>query len=287
MKKIFYFLALFFISIPLLSQTNKHIVFIGDYTPNFKDSVSSILNSDIYRGLLEDHPPYFSPQTPCDEINDTISGCDWNNIPWSDSVALVTLPNFPGCHVLVYYRVRICPNNSLIRQIDIDRFVLIEPSLGDCDSLFNYLESGTEEEIALKLGYIEENLFYEVGYHEMLQSSEIPLCDSLEYLQYVFYTEVACKAKIKITIEYNSVIFFIYENITCNIDGGCCKTFIECCQDSLGNIYPDINREQMGTPCDRMPIEPEYQYLIDYYNALHPEAVHVYPQPYPCTATCP
>lgn len=286
MKKTIFLLVVFFISMPLLGQTNKHIVFIGDYTPNFKDSVSSILNSDIYRGLLEDYPPFFSPQTPCDEIIDTISGCDWNNIPWSDSVALVTTPAYPNCHILVHYRVRNCPDYPFIRQIDIVTFELIYPIFADCSELYIYLITGTDQEIADKLHHLEESLFYAIGEHETEQLGELPLCDSLS-MQYVFYTEAVCKAKLKVSIEYHSVMYIIYEDITCNIDGGCCKTFFSNCRDELGNTYPIINREPMGNPCDRMPIQPEYQYLIDYYNALHPEAVNIDFQTYPCTPTCP
>lgn len=286
-NKIFWYLAVFFISIPLFSQTNNSIVFIGECTPNVKASVLSDFNSgkyNIFFNRSEENPP----SSPCDiysDMDDTISGCIWSTIPWNFIQSVIFLPNFPDCPIQVTYWVRICPNDPSIRQIKLDTY-LYDTSNILCYSLHNYINSGNEYERALKMKDLDKDLYLAIGQYEAEQIGPFLPCDSLNnnMPQQIFYRENSCSSKVFITAEYASVIFFVYADIKC--DGAeCCKTTIEFC-DSLGNIVPHIFNEPMGTPCIDGPIASEFQDLQRYYAKIYEHALMLTFQTLPCINKC-
>lgn len=291
MKKILMLIA-FLVSLPLMAQTNKSIVFIGDFTPELKDSVSLKFNSGIYN-VFWDRLKHDRVQFPCTDelfsINDTISGCDWSNIPWSDSIAYVTLPDFPDCPLIVIYRVKICPNNPLIRQIDIISYSIELPYYTSCESLYNYIYSGVGYEQAIRIQEVYEQLYLLVSQHEAEQIADFPPCDSLgNYLpQYIFYNEVACKSAIIVNVEYYSVYYppFI-EQVTC-IEAGCCKRAVSFCQDSLGIIHSNmITNEPVQAYCNGYPSEFDIENILNYYREKYYDAANISYEVLPCVNVC-
>ncbi|MBQ6269982.1 MAG: hypothetical protein IJK61_07685 [Bacteroidetes bacterium] len=283
MKKIFFFIMAFMVSLPLTAQNSNS---------NINVSISPAINSDLQQILLNRLMQEPS-QSFCDDVNDTASGCDWSTIPWDNFVDFDTLPDFPDCPLVVSYRVRICPNNPLIRQIDL---VDIMINLGDypnCDSLYNYLSSGTPEENAIHYQEIKEDIYFSLSQREAEQMADLPPCDSLgNYLpQTVFYKEQACKAEIVLIYDFEppfqlyNIPKFVFEDIACNREVGCCKTTFSFCQDSLGNINPHITKELLGTICEGYPIELDYEDLLRYYEKLYPGAYTIF-QIYPCVNVC-
>ena len=257
----------FFLSLPLIAE-NPNPVFIGNFTPEAKDVILSKFKSGEYNKLYNTLKDLPQPNL-CDDslwyMNDTISGCDWNNIPWYDSIAVVTLPKFQYCPIIVIYRVQICPNNPLIRQINISGFVPQDPNCLGCDSLADYLSFGDEFQHAAILQDIHQQLLFYISQHEAEQIADFPLCDSLgNYLpQYVFYKQPACKSKLSGTITIGIVPTPIYIDILCSRDIVCCKTTISFCKDNVGNINPQITKELIGSACiGDYPAEVDYEYII-------------------------
>ena len=271
--KYFSYLIAFLISLPLIAEVTNRDIYIGNFSPSFKEYVASNFNSDIYNIFLN-RLQLEPPQSPCDDMNDTTLGCDWSTIPWCDSIAHLTLPDYPNCHLLVIYKVRICPNNPLIRQIHLVTYAVEFPNYTDCLSLANYLNTGTDEEKILKQREIRDKIYFSISEHEAEQIASFSPCDSLgNYLpQYIFYKE-ACKSIILLNIEYHSVMYSIYEDVACNTEPRCCKTSISFCKDSLGNVNSQITKEIIGTLCDGYPSSLDYQYILDYYIAANPYAV--------------
>ena len=292
MKKYFLFLISCLFFLPVHAQTNNPIVFIGDFTPSLKDSITLKFNSGIYN-VFWDRLKQDRVQFPCTDelfsIDDTISGCDWSNIPWSDSIAYLTLPDFPDCPLIVLYRVKICPNNPLIRQIDINTFAIELPNYTSCDSLSNYLNSGVGYEQSIRYQKVYEQLYLLVSQHEAEQIADIPPCDSLgNYLpQYIFYNEVACKSTIIVNVQYHSMCYppFI-EEVTC-IEAGCCKRAVSFCQDSLGTVHSNmITNEPIQTHCNGYPSEFDIETILNYYYEKYHDAANISYQVLPCLNVC-
>lgn len=274
MKYLISIFIAFFLSLPLIAE-NPNPVFIGNFTPEAKDVILSKFKSGEYNKLYNTLKDLPLPNL-CDDslwyMNDTISGCDWSNIPWYDSIAVVTLPNFPSCPIIVIYRVQICPNNPLMRQIDISSFVPQFPDCPGCDSLAEYLSFGDEFQQAAALQDIHQQLLFHISQYEAEQISDFPFCDSLgNYLpQYVFYKQPACKSTLSMTVILDSlppIPFPIDIEIPCSRDIVCCKTTISFCKDSVGNVNPQITKELIGSNCigDR-PAEVDYEFIILYFN---------------------
>lgn len=288
MKKLVYPLFIFIFSIQLFAKSTNP-VFIGDFSPNFKDSITSEIKSGIYSNpldfiIVEPNPSY------CDglvDMDDTISGCIWSSIQWITYPTYIVLPDFPYCTFHVLYRVKHCPNNPSISQIEIISFSYESMGSG-CDTLVNYLNSGDELTKLIKLREIENDLYLAISEYEVGQIASLLPCDSLgnNSPQLVFYRREACTSKVLINIEYASVIYHIYRTITCNSGSGCCKTSISFC-DSLGTIIPNIlNNEPVGTPCTGYPIETDYEDLFTLYWQHHPDAVRITITPLPCFNLC-
>lgn len=261
------------VSLPLIAQ-NSNPIFIGDISPEVKESILSNHNSNLYN-LLLNRLRQLPTQILCDDTlwnnNDTILGCDWSNIPWNEFVGYLSLPNFPHCMLMVSYRVRICPNNPLVRQIDLVDFipVLYDPQ---CDSLYNYLNSGDEYQQATKLHEIRNDLNLLISQFEVAQMSSIPPCDSTgNMLQYVFYKEIACQAYVKFLYQPDSIqcapFYYIPPSpFICSRDAVCCKTTVSFCQDSFGNTNPQITKELIGTYCDNYPVELDFEDFLNFLN---------------------
>lgn len=293
MKFLITIIFAFILSLPLIAKETNPII-TGSFCSNTTDSILSKNNPDLYNLLLNRLQQDFllnflDTLDSCGSyVNDTISGCDWSTIPWNDSLVYLSIPDFPNCTLLVAYKVRICPNNPLIRQIHLVTFAIDYSYYTECEDFSNYLHSGTEEEKAIKLQEIKDKLYLSISQHESEQMGDFPPCDSLgNYLpQYVFYKEAACKTEILFKIEYHSVMYFIYEDIVCNKEAGCCKTTISFCQDGLGNPQQQITKEIINSDCYGLPSPIDYQRLLDQYIADHPYAVSVTFELFPCINAC-
>ena len=279
-KKIIMVVMAFMVSLPLTAQNSNS---------NINVSISPAINSDLQQILLNRLMQEPS-QSFCDDVNDTASGCDWSTIPWDNFVDFDTLPDFPDCPLVVSYRVRICPNNPLIRQIDL---VDIMINLGDypnCDSLYNYLSSGTPEENAIHYQDIKEDIYFSLSQREAEQMADLQPCDSLgNYLpQTVFYKEQACKSIVTFNCfdSNNDTLYSIPIEVVCNREVGCCKTTFSFCQDSLGNTNPQITKELIGIDCSlAYPVELDYEeYFI--ILATLPGVRYVTADPSSCFSVC-
>ena len=246
----------------------------------------SVFNSGKYDVFFRYNP--FPPLSQCDStlwnIGDTLSGCDWNSIPWDSIMTCLTLPNFPDCPLITIYYVRICPNNPFIRQIKLNHFELSD--IPECESLRIYLDTGNYYDISLKYQKINEQLDSLIGQYEAEQMAAIPSCDSLDnnLQQYVFYNEVACKSKILYTryIGIDSIPGVIY--IDCSREAGCCKRIVTYCRNSLGDIISaNLTNEQIGDSCVLDPAEVDYEDIIRYLEAHSDSLSYTI---LPCTNVC-
>ena len=289
MKRCIILFVAFLISVSLYSQS-KHPVFIGDFSPSLKASLISKYNSGKYNYYKQLR--YDPPLSHCEDYlwntYDSISGCDWGSIQWEDSTAFVTLPDYPDCPITVHYKVKICPNNPLIRQIKIDMFdieISPEPS---CENLRNYLDTGNYTEQVFKYQELADSIHFLVDLHEIEQMGAIPSCDSLNstFPQYVFYTEEACRSKILLTFLMGEDEQRRVEYIKCSREAGCCKKIVTYCQDSLGNIIRNVlTNEPDGTPCILDPAEVDYEpVLYEYLN--NPNITVLEYSILPCTNVC-
>lgn len=287
MRYIFLYLIGFILSLPLMAATSNPI-FIGDFSPELKNSIISKFNSGNTRDsiiVIENPPP-----THCDSLTDmydTISGCIWSTITWNVFTAYVVLPDFPNCTFHVLYRVKECPNNPSVKQIDIISYAFESIGTG-CDSLVNYLNSGNDYEKAVKSLEIENDIYLLLGKYEIGQSASFLPCDSLgnEIPQLIFYRNEACTSMLLVNVEYASYCHRIYRKITCNSGVGCCKTSISFC-DSLGVIVPNVvNNEPIGTVCKGYPIETDYEHLMSFYLENFPNAVRITFDTFPCISSC-
>ncbi|MBQ6269829.1 MAG: hypothetical protein IJK61_06900, partial [Bacteroidetes bacterium] len=223
--------------------------------------------------------------------NDTTLGCDWSNIPWDTYVVdYDTLTEFPDCPIIVSYRVRSCPNNPLIRQIDILNIFIDLANYTNCKNLYNYLYTGSSEEQAIHYQEIKEKIYFSLSQREAEQMADLPPCDSLgNYLpQTVFYKEQACKSIVTFNCfdSNNDTLYSIPIEVVCNREVGCCKTTFSFCQDSLGNTNPQITKELIGIDCSlAYPVELDYEeYFI--ILATLPGVRYVTADPSSCFSVC-
>ncbi|MBQ6269017.1 MAG: hypothetical protein IJK61_02710 [Bacteroidetes bacterium] len=279
MQKLILLYLLIMASMPIFSQpydpSYDPIEFIGLYDTNMRHSIATELWSGMPNILFNQLKHSFIPN-PCDsldDMNDSISGCIWNTIPWSYYQGVINiLSGFPGCSVWTVYRVRICPNNPSKKQIELVSFSAnyIAGSNIGCDSLANYLSTGTDEQKAIKLLDIEDEIYELISQYEAEKTAPFVSCDSLgnNLPHQVFYREKICKSKLLLNVQTAAAVFSYYLDFACNMgEAGCCKTTVSFCKNSFGETVRYVNKEQIGITCDGYPTDSDYgEILSNEYN---------------------